>query len=313
MSTTNKTNTEPFYTPEDNNNYLDVEDLKKLTQLLEKYAPHDDDFPLTKDGLHVVRASKPSEEKTYVLSQPSLCIVPQGAKRVSYGVNGFEYDESKMVVYAAEIPISIKITKASKEKPYFCFIIPLQQRKLNALISKVFPNGLPKKEETKAVYVGDSNPKIIKSALHLMETIVDQEDVELLAPLIVDSILIRLLRSPAGPSIAQIGVTDSHAHKISKAITWLKENYKKPIKIEEMSEVAGMSSSMFHSHFKSLTSLSPLQFQKTLRLEEARNLMLTKMMDVSSASFEVGYASVSQFSREYSRHFGVSPSKDIAR
>lgn len=135
----------------------------------------------------------------------------------------------------------------------------------------------------------------------------------MLVPLVIDEILIRLLRSPAGPAIAQIGLTDSNAHKVSRAISWIKDNYALPIKIDELAKVASMSPSSFHSHFKSITSMSPLQFQKTMRLHEARNFMITEMMDVSTACHEVGYSSVSQFSREYSRLFGSSPSRDVDR
>ena len=285
-------------------------DLKELTRLLGKYAPHDDGFELIKDGVQVYRESKLNTERSYMLSRPSVCIVPQGAKAVSLSTNGFEYDNSKMVVYAAEVPMNVRITKASKEEPYYCMVIPIDPAKLQELNIKVFPNGVPKAHKTSAVYVGNSNPKIVKSAIRLMETIEQQEDVDLLAPLIVDEILIRLLRSSAGAQIAQIGVTDSHAEKVNKAIAWLKSNFSAPIKIEDLAKAAGMSVSSFHTHFKSITDMSPLQFQKTLRLQEARNLIRTKMKDVGSAALEVGYTSTTQFSREYSREFGVSPSKD---
>ncbi len=289
----------------------ELSDYASLTRLLAKYAPHDGGFELIKDGVKVFRESKLGSSKAYMLSQPSVCIVPQGAKSVSLSTAGFEYDRSKMVVYSAEIPMNVKITQASKEEPYFCMVIPIEQENLNRLNAKVFPNGVPKSDKTHAVYVGDSHPNIIKSSIRLIELIEQQENVDLLAPLIVDEILIWLLRSPVGPSIAQIGMVDSHAAKVSRAITWLKNNYTKPIKMEELAKVAGMSVSSFHIHFKNVTDMSPLQFQKTLRLNEARQLILTKMMDVSSAALEVGYASASQFSREYSREFGITPSKDV--
>ena len=285
-------------------------DLQALIRLLSKYAPHDDGFDLTRHGVKVFKASKPQAEKTHMLSQPSICIVPQGSKSVSFATQSFAYDKTKMVVYAAEIPINVKVTQATTKEPYFCLVIPLEPHRLNELILKVFPNGVPKTDKSRAVYVGDSNPKIIKSAVRMMELIEQQEDVDLLVPLVIDEILIRLLRSPAGPSIAQIAITDSHAEKVAKAISWFKDNYAQTIKMEDLAKTAGMSISSFHTHFKAITAMSPLQFQKTLRLQEARHLIRTKMMDVSSAAFEVGYASPSQFSREYTREFGVTPSKD---
>lgn len=290
----------------------DREDLLKFVGLLEKYAPHDDRFDLNEEGLQIFRASKITDEETYAMAQPGICIVAQGAKSVSLANNYFEYDDSNIVVYAAEIPINVKIVRASREKPYLCLVVPINPHQLTDLILKVFPHGVPKTADTRAIYVGKSNPKIVKSAIRLMELIADPEVADLLVPLVIDEILIRLLRSPAGPSIAQIGITDSNTQKVAKAISWLKNNYDQPVKMETLAKIAGMSLSPFHSHFKKLTLMSPLQFQKTLRLEEARHLMLTKMMDVTNASFEVGYSSVSQFSREYARHFGRPPAKDIA-
>lgn len=123
--------------------------------------------------------------------------------------------------------------------------------------------------------------------------------------------MIRLLKSSVGPAIAQLGVMDSHAQKVSKAITWLKDHYAQPIKMEQLATLSGMSVSSFHTHFKSITSMSPLQYQKTVRLQHARDLIRSQSMDVSRAAFEVGYVSSSQFSREYSRAFGVSPSRDM--
>ncbi|MCC2605119.1 helix-turn-helix domain-containing protein [Planctobacterium marinum] len=175
------------------------------------------------------------------------------------------------------------------------------------------PNGLAKNAQTRVIYLGDSNPSIVKSAIRILELIIHQEDADLLVPLVVDEILIRLLRSPAGPEIAQIGLTDSNAHKISRAIAWIKDNFACPLKVEDLAKMAGMSLSSFHSHFKSITAMSPLQFQKNFRLQEARNYMITRHLDVSSACHLVGYSSLSQFSREYSRLFGASPSKDLHR
>ena len=145
-----------------------------------------------------------------------------------------------------------------------------------------------------------------------MDLILQQEDADLLVPLVIDEMLIRLLRSPAGPTIAQIGITDSSAQKIAKSISWLRKTMPRR-SASNLAAIAGMSPSSFYSHFKSITSMSPLQFQKTLRLQEALNLMITRRVDVSNASLQVGYASLSQFSREYSRLFGYPPSRDIAQ
>ena len=299
-----------FNTADELSEKPDSKALQHLTQQLAKFAPHDGAFDLAQ-GLQVVRASQPTADKSYISSLPSLCIVPQGAKAVSFAGNGFEYDESKMVVYAAELPIHIRILRASAAEPYFCFVIPITPQTLNRVAAKVFPNGVPKANKTRAVYVGESNPKIIASASRIMELITQQEDTDLLVPLVIDEILIRLLRSPHGASIAQIGVPDSHVDKISKAITFLQTHYTESIKMEQLASIAGMSTSSFHAHFKDITAMSPLQFQKTLRLREARNLIRARSMDISHIAFEVGYVSTTQFSREYAREFGIPPSKDV--
>ncbi|HUX49165.1 MAG TPA: helix-turn-helix domain-containing protein, partial [Spirochaetia bacterium] len=150
-------------------------------------------------------------------------------------------------------------------------------------------------------------------ATRLLELMSHPSDAELLAPLVIDEILIRLLRSPVGLRVAQVGIVDSGVQGIAKAISWLRSNFSQPVKIEQLAELANMSDSTFHQHFKAITSMSPLQYQKTLRLQEARRLMLSTIMDAGNASRQVGYLSASQFSREYGRFFGSAPTADIAR
>lgn len=288
----------------------DSNDLQALTQLLSKYAPHDGGFDLADNALHIVRSSCAQQAQTYMLSQPSICLVPQGAKRVSLARESFEYDHSKMVVYAAEVPIHVTITQASAEHPYFCLVIPIDPTVLNRLVLKVFPEGIPNSEKMRAIYVGDASATIVSTARRMMEIVAQQQDTDLLVPHTVDEILLRLLRSPVGPAIAQLGLSDSHAKKVTEAIGWIKARYARVIKVEELAKQVGMSTSSFHTHFKAVTQLSPLQFQKVLRLQEARHLLRSGIMDVTSVAYQVGYASASQFSREYTREFGISPSKD---
>lgn len=292
----------------------DQEDLHSLASLIAKFAPRDGRFDLpVSGGIHVVKATRTNPESTHAMSKPGMCIVAQGAKRVILGQAVYEYDASRMVVYSAEVPVGARVIKASREEPYLCLVIQIDPQRLAELVLKVFPHGLSTSYETQAIYVGNSNPKIVSAAIRLLELVVQQEEADLLIPLVIDEILIRLLRSPAGASIAQIAVADSSAYKVARAISWLKDHYAEPMKVDKLAGLANMSPSSFHQHFKTITSMSPLQFQKTLRLQEARHLMFSNMMDVSTASVQVGYASVSQFSREYSRFFGNPPAKDIAR
>ena len=289
------------------------EDAGKLAQLLGAYAPHDGRFDLPVPGIQAVRVTEVTGESIRGVSQLSLCIVAQGAKQVRLGTQTFEYDRSRIAIYSAEVPVAANIIRASKTEPYLCLVVHLDTQRLAELAVKVFPHGVPKGQDLGAVYVGQQNPDILKAGVRLMELAGQPGDAELLAPLVIDEILIRLLRCPVGAAIAQLGMTDSSVHKIARAITWIRENYAEPLRIEALAKLAGMSLTSFHQHFKSVTSMSPLQYQKVLRLQEARHLMLTRMMDVSSASLQVGYSSLSQFSREYSRFFGNAPTRDVAK
>ena len=282
-----------------------------LARLIEKFAPHDGSFDLPVPGLHVIRQSESTTELSHTMSMPGLCIVAQGAKQVFLAGNSYQYNETRLAVYAAEVPVGVKYIHASKAEPYLCLVVRIDRQKLTDLIFKTYPNGLPMTQHNEAIYLGKANPHMVQSAIRMLELILKQDNPDLLAPLMVDEILIRLLRSPAGASIAQIGLADSNADKITKAISWIKEHFREAIKVEKLASLANMSPSSFHSHFKSVTKMTPLQFQKTLRLHEARQLLLTRAQDISSACHSVGYASVSQFSREYSRLFGRPPSKDI--
>ena len=299
-----------FHTSDSANSTPDNNDWQTLTQLLAKYAPHDGGFDIADNAIHIVRSSQPHEELTYMLSQPSICIIAQGAKRVMLAKESFEYDQSKMVVYAAEVPIHVMITQASVALPHFCLVIPINPKALNRLVQTVFADGVPKMEKMRAVYIGDTTANIVNAARRLMEIVAQQQDTDLLVPHTIDEILLRLLRSSAGPAIAQLGLSGSHVEKIANAISWIKGHYTHTIKVDALAKQVGMSTSSFHTHFKEVTQLSPLQFQKILRLQEARHLIRGGIMDVTHVAYQVGYTSASQFSREYTREFGIAPSKD---
>jgi AraC-like DNA-binding protein len=244
---------------------------------------------------------------------PSLCLVAQGAKTVIVGQEVYEYDASRMIVFSVALPVASQITQASHSEPYLALRLDLDAQKIAELVLKVYPHGLPPIQERRAVYVTPVDASIINAATRLMECLAQPGDAELLAPLVVQEILIRLLRNSIGVRVAQMGFAESSVHRVAKAISWLRDNFSQPIKIEELAEMVHMSVSSFHEHFKSVTSMSPLHYQKVLRLQAARRLMLSTMMDAGTASQRVGYLSASQFSREYSRFFGSAPTRDIAR
>ena len=288
-------------------------DTKKLARLLAAHAPHDGSFDMRIPGLMVSRLSSVNKECVHALRVSSLCIVAQGAKTVIVGDEVYEYDASQMIVFSVALPVAAQVTQATPAQPYLSLRLELDPRKIAELVLKVYPSGLPPVQERSAVYLTPMDDHIIDAAVRMMECLGHPGDAELFGPLVTDEILIRLLRSPIGVRVAQMGFAESSVHRIAKAISWLRENYSQPIKIEELAGMVHMSVSSFHEHFKAVASMSPLQYQKVLRLQEARRLMLSAMMDASAASQRVGYLSASQFSREYSRFFGSAPTRDIAR
>jgi len=287
-------------------------DVVKLASLIRGYTPHDGLFELRIPGVYAIRVSRTSSELMHVLQRPALCIVTQGAKTVLLGQEVYEYDASRMLVYSVDLPVAGQVTKASPAEPYLSFKLDLDPAKIAELVLKVYPHGLPRVPENRGVCVSPVNLGIVNAATRLLELMAQSQEVELLAPLVIEEILIRLLCSPIGVRVAQIGLAESSVHGVAKAVSWLRANFSQAMKVDELAKLAHMSVRSFHQHFKAVTSMSPVQYQKVLRLQEARRLMLTRV-DAGTASWRVGYQSASQFSREYGRFFGSAPTKDIAR
>jgi AraC-like DNA-binding protein len=264
--------------------------------------------------VYAIRRSRITKELAHATLRPALCIVAQGAKRIMLGQEVYNYDPSHMLIFSVDLPVAGEVTQASHAEPFLCFKLDLDPQKIAELVLRVYPCGLPRGVQgSRGLYVSRVDMSIVNAAARLLELMAQPGDAELLAPLVIEEILIRLLRSPIGVRVAQIGLSESTVHGIAKAVAWLRANFPKPMRVAELAEMAHMSISSFHQHFKSVTSMSPLQYQKVMRLQEARRLMLSAMMDVSTASYRVGYQSASQFSREYARFFGSPPNKDIAR
>ena len=285
--------------------------LARLAGQLLAHAPQDGSFETCIQGVHAIRASNTSAELVHGLHCAALCIVAQGAKTVMLGDESYEYDPSRMMIFSLDLPIAAMIRQASVAAPYLSFRLDFDQQRLSELILKAYPDGVPAVSDKRAVYVAQAGEAVIDAAVRLLTLASQPEEAELLAPLAMDEIVLRLLRGPFGARLAQLGRIESH--RIGKVVDWIRRNYDQPIRIDDMAELAHMSPSSLHEHFKSLTSMSPLQFQKALRLQEARRLMLSTGMDAGLACQRVGYASASQFSREYSRHFGSAPTRDMVR
>lgn len=291
----------------------DGPDIATLAKSIGALAPYDGTVELRVPGVHIARVSQTNQERMHYLQQSSLCIVAQGAKIVMIGDETYGYEAGQMALYSIDVPMAGRVTRASFSEPYLMLRIDLDAEKLAELALKVFPHDLPQPRDPRALYVGESGAHIIDAAARLLELMAQPVDAELLAPLVVDEILIRLLRSPMGSRVAQIGQAGSSVQRIANAVSWLRANYDQPVNIEKLAKLVNLSVTSFHRQFKAVTGMSPLQYQKTLRLQEARRLMLTAMLDAGQASRRVGYSSASQFTREYGRFFGSAPMKDVNR
>jgi len=285
--------------------------LTRLAELLVAGAPQDGSFETCIPGVHAIRTSSVTYELVHGLHRPALCIVAQGAKMVMLGSESYHYDPSRMMIFSLDLPIAAMIQEASVAQPYLSFRMDFDLDRLAELILKAYPDGVPLLRDSRAVYVTQAGDAIVDAAARLMALSQQPEEAALLAPLVIDEIVLRLLRSPFGQRLAQLGRVEPS--RIGRVIAWIRANFDQAIRIGDMADLAHMSTSSLHEHFKSLTSMSPLQFQKTLRLQEARRLMLSTGMDVGLACQRVGYLSPSQFSREYTRHFGNTPSSDMMR
>jgi len=288
-------------------------DLATLAKIIGALAPYDGTFELRVPGAHAARVSRTNREPVHYVQRSSLCIVAQGAKTVMIGGDTYSYEAGQMAVYSIDVPMAGHVTRASPSEPYLLLMIDLDAEKIAELALKVYPHGLPQPRATRSLYVGDADTHIIDAATRLLDLMAQPVEAELLAPLVRDEILIRLLRGPMGRRVAEIGRAGSSIQRLANAVSWLRANFDQPANIEELAKLVNMSVTSFHRQFKAVTGMSPLQYQKTLRLQEARRLMLTTMLDVGTAGRRVGYVSPSQFSREYGRFFGSAPTKDIDR
>ncbi|MBD9500612.1 AraC family transcriptional regulator [Pseudomonas sp. PDM17] len=261
-------------------------------------------------GLSLFRRNSPSPP-CICMVEPSIVLVAQGEKQLWVGAEGYAYDPSRFLVTSLDLPANSEVLKASEEAPCVGLVLKLDLRILAELIAQ---GGLPLTREravSRGVGIGTMSPGLLSSFGRLVDLLDDADAIPVLAPLIQREIHFRLLRSDQAARLRQIASVDSQGYRIAKAVDWLKQNFHLPLRIEDLAARVQMSPPTFHHHFRQLTAMSPLQYQKWLRLNEARRLMLNEHLDVSRAAFSVGYESPSQFSREYSRLFGIAPRLDL--
>lgn len=287
--------------------------LRRLASLIARYAPKDGVFPLRLPGTYALRLGRITSEPVHATMGPSLCIVAQGAKVMMLGREVHEYDQARMLVLALDLPVSGQVTRASHRDPYLGFKLDLVPARVAEFAARVYPQGVSRRSDHRGLFVGTATDGIVDAVARLLELMDEAEDAGLLGPLVVDEILVRLLRSSIGTRVAQIGQPTSEVYRVAQAVTWIRAHFAQPVTVEQMAASVHMSATSFHQQFKAVTSMSPLQYQKVLRLHEARRLMLFQHTDANDACQRVGYLSPSQFSREYSRFFGDAPARDIAR
>ena len=260
--------------------------------------------------LLLIRADRPSTP-TPAVYEASLCLIAQGSKRVSIGDHSVVYDAAHYLLVSVDLPLVGHVIDASPDRPYLCCKIDLDPAMLADLIAAE-GGGQPRGDlPVLGVYPGD--PDLIDAACRLVRLLDRPETIGALAPLIEREILYRLLTGPHGPMLRHLATAGSHLNQVSRAIVAIRRRFDAPIRIDEIAAEAGMSPSSLHAHFKAITSLTPLEYQKQLRLQEARRLMLAGGATAGAAGFAVGYESPSQFSREYRRLFGAPPRQDIER
>ncbi|HHF3084695.1 TPA: AraC family transcriptional regulator N-terminal domain-containing protein [Vibrio diabolicus] len=284
--------------------------IEKLAKHIEKWANGANQYDSEIPGLRFSRWATPTPPTSYT-HNPSICLIAQGRKRVLLGEDSFVYDANHFLISSVDLPIIANIIEASEDKPYLGVIMELDLTEISQLIVDSELTFNQSKEAQKGIAVGELSEPLLDAFLRLIELLDEGQSIKILAPIIKREIFYRLLITEQGARLNQIVTAGSHSHQIAKAIDWLKNNFVKPLSVSELAAYSGMSKSAFYTHFRSMTSMTPLQFQKKLRLSEARRLMLTENLDAMATTFKVGYESPSQFSREYSRLFGAPPSKDI--
>ena len=284
--------------------------MTALLDAVRRYADAhagDDGLVLTPiPGLMVVRATAPSD-LIHDVQRPLACLVQQGAKRVSAGARVFEFAAGDSLLVTADIPTVSQITGASIAAPYYSLVLELDPAVIADLVAQMAP---PASADRAPLRVDPTEAETSDAALRLMKLLERPDALPVLQAQLVREMHYWLLAGRHGDAIRKLGWPDGHVHRVARAVKLLRRDYAAPISVERLAAEAGMSASAFHQHFKAITSLSPLQFQKQLRLIEARRLMQSQGASASRAAYAVGYESVPQFTREYGRMFGLPPATD---
>ncbi len=260
-------------------------------------------------GVSLHRRSSPTPpcQTTY---HPGIIVVAQGSKQVNLGSTSFIYDESHFLLTAVDLPIVSWVAKATEKFPCLVLSLKLDMSVVRELLSHEEIHVAEATADSPAMSVGTTTPEFLSACCRLLDLLESPQDIPFLGSLIQREIIYRVLRGRVGARLRAVATLGDQSHRTAKAVAWIAANYAKPLRVEELAQLASMGVSTLHHHFRILTSMSPLQYQKQLRLQSARNLMLNNGFDAASAAFQVGYESATQFNREYSRFFGQPPMRD---
>lgn len=291
-----------------------LQDSGIRAELVERIArvARDDGTAEPLEGLRLRRASAPTE-LAYGLSDPALCVIAQGRKELWLGDTRYQYDPAHYLIATDELPVASKIVEASKEKPYLGLVLRLSPALVGSVVVEADHSTSRSHVTVKAVDVSPLDVGLLEAVVRLVRLLDSPADARFLAPLVTREIVYRLLVGEQGGRLRHIAALGGHTHRIARAIARLRKDFDQPLRIEDVAREIGMSVSGFHHHFKEVTAMSPLQFQKQLRLQEARRLLLGEDLDAASAGYRVGYNDASHFNREYKSLFGLPPMRDVER
>lgn len=288
-----------------------MDGMAQLAAIITRHAPQTGMYGTALPCLSLFRADQPTLPIPSVY-EASLCLIAQGAKRVSIGDRSLDYDASCYLVVSLDLPLTGHIIKAGPDEPYLCCKVDLD---ISALADLVIAQDAAAQDEppSPVLAVYPSDPDLVDATCRLVRLLEQPQSISALAPLIEREILYRLLTGPHRSTMRQLAASGSHLSQVSRAVTLIRSAFKSQLRIRDIAAAAGMSESSLYQHFKAATRMTPLEYQKQLRLQEARRLMLAEGASAGSAGFAVGYESPSQFSREYRRLFGAPPRQDVDR
>ncbi|MNS86826.1 HTH-type transcriptional activator RhaS [compost metagenome] len=288
----------------------------EIAALISRHAPRTGDYTTAIGNLSFHRQSSVTESLFHA-ARPSVAIIAQGAKDVTLGTETFHYSRMQYLLTSVDLPVQVRVVEASVEAPHLCVVLGIDIADVAALLDSESGSDSVAQQKilpaTRGISVSDVSAELLDAMLRLVRLLDKPGEIATLAPLIRRELTYRLLNGPVGARLRHMALASSQSHQVGQAIDWIKHNYCEPLRIEHLAGMANMSMSSLHHHFKAITAMTPMQYQKLLRLQEARRLMLVEQIDAGTAGYRVGYASESQFSREYSRQFGRAPMRDVGQ